>query len=33
MPGISYTRGDLGELIYVINKETIDHSEGGGKGG
>ena len=33
VPGISYTRGDLGELTEVINMETRNHREGGGKGG
>ena len=33
VPVISYTRGDLGELTDVINMETRNQSEGGGKGG
>ena len=33
VPGISYTRTDLGEFTDVINMETINQSEGGGKGG
>ena len=33
MPGIRYTRGDLGEFTDVINMETRNQSEGGGKGG
>ena len=31
--GIRYTRGDLGGLKDVINTETINQSEVGGKGG
>ena len=33
MPGISYTTGYLGKLAVVVNLETRNQSEGGGKGG